>query len=740
MDEKTPEIDSKAKEERFDELLMQEPYNVDEMVELLNGMNSAAADTRGVSLLVAMSKNGNDFDGLMKLALAAGRCSKGAWGSKFDGRAVREALRACAGDDRIRLSLIDGVGFGTRPFRESIFRLDRLLAFTPGTLVLSEAWGLGEIMGIDDFYCRVTVSFRTDKNHQFSYDTACETLRLAPEDHILVKYHRDPNAVKEMLKEKPGEFVIEMLRGFGDMTVGRLEEYCEKYSFVQQADWKKFWDRARSQLRTCKNVDLPSRRTDPIRLGGASSEVGSDAWFAAFTSNRDPASILDCVLLLDYDKLDAEKRVSVAERLAFALKGVRLNNDSLYARIAFCIDNLKLDYSDEAFAFARPEAARAYLWTKNPVGDEERFMRASRELPVREIGRLVKFLVGAEKDAELTPEQNERKVKLLAMLPKMSYTFASEVIAFFLKDADCEEAVCALVRNANAPATLVTLMFDHYKLFASWGKRPPLVLVLSQAIAIGEGRQSGEALRMQNIVRRRFADQKWLEGVFTALKDRPTDRILFFERFQASVAWDPSTHHMIVVRMTKLDPELAALQVKKVVAKEVERITSMRSYAERQAAYEKLINVEIPENTRRIEFARGYGDLSENAEYQYAKDEQRALLKKQTDMQDELNVVKAVDFSDVVNPTEVCSGSTVTVITAAGDVRTFTVLGEWDNALELGIISSKTRLAQNMLGKKVGDVFDLPDAEGKVSTATVQSVAALSDALRAWVKEVPAAN
>ena len=214
--------------------------------------------------------------------------------------------------------------------------------------------------------------------------------------------------------------------------------------------------------------------------------------------------------------------------------------------------------------------------------------------------------------------------------------------------------------------------------------------------------------------------------------------MLFFERFQASIAWDPSTHHMIVMRMTKIVPELASRLVRKEAAKKVERITSLRSYAERQAQYEKLVNVDIPENTRRIEFARSYGDLSENAEYQYAKDEQRALLQKQTLMQEELNVVKAVDFADV-EPVDVRPGTVVRIATAAGETRVYAVLGEWDNDLDRGIISNKTRLAQNMLGKKAGDTFDLPDAEGGVSVATISAVEGLTDEIRAWIKAAPAA-
>jgi transcription elongation GreA/GreB family factor len=105
-------------------------------------------------------------------------------------------------------------------------------------------------------------------------------------------------------------------------------------------------------------------------------------------------------------------------------------------------------------------------------------------------------------------------------------------------------------------------------------------------------------------------------------------------------------------------------------------------------------------------------------------------------MQEELNVVKAVDFADVVSDA-VCPGTTVRISTADGRELAYTVLGEWDNDIERGIIANKTKLAQNMLGKKAGETFDLPDADGNVTTATIIAVEPLSDDLREWVK-VPA--
>jgi transcription elongation GreA/GreB family factor len=105
-------------------------------------------------------------------------------------------------------------------------------------------------------------------------------------------------------------------------------------------------------------------------------------------------------------------------------------------------------------------------------------------------------------------------------------------------------------------------------------------------------------------------------------------------------------------------------------------------------------------------------------------------------MQAEIEAVKPTDFADVAAD-QVRPGTTVTITAADGAEKVYTVLGEWDNDLERGIIANKTRLAQNMLGKKPGDTFDLPDAEGNVSVATIKSIAPLSDEMRAWVQVPP---
>ena len=663
------------------------------------------ADTEAVVTQLNECAEKLDFDG----AFALVKANKDDLAKKICDEGIRDALKKTT-KDRLLLSFLDGVDFGAVKLDEALVRLEKLLSFQQGSLVLSEAWGLGVVKRLDYFYRRITVDFKTRKGHQFTYTAATDMLMRAPDNHILVLRQSDPARVETMLRDQKGEFVKAVLKSYGDMPVVKLENVCVANGFVKSVNWKKFWEEARADLRKDPLVSIPVKRTDPIQLKESVEEYG-DNWLTAFSQETDPklilASVREYVAQNKFKTADEAAKEKIGERLVFAVTAARKVDDSLYARLACMVRDL---------GFAEPSAdkMRAYLW------ERKRFVKAASTLPAREVGAMVSFLA----------VDDEAKAKLYKAIPELCFTAVGEVVSQFGGEAACREAVGELLRQPKAPATLVTLIVGKYEGFRDWTELPSLITILTHAIALGEGRQGGETLKMQNIVRRLFADTKWLEKVYSWLDDG--DKALFFERFQASIAWDPSTHHTIVVRMTRIVPELEAHVVKAEKKKEYARLTSYRSFAAKKAEYLKLINEDMPANVKRIEFAKSYGDLSENAEYQYAKDEQRALMQKQTLMQQDLETVKPSDFADA-SVEEVMPGVTVVIAAPEGE-RTYHILGEWDNDTDLGVLSSKARLAQNMLGKKPGDQFEMPGADGAAQFARIVQIKPLPNEIRDWMK------
>lgn len=708
-------MDKKALEDKELEIKViidSDTPDVDKALELIGEMPLVKAAELLAELAEKLSDKA-DFAGTFKIV----KTCTAQISSRMQPTQVRDLLRK-ATKDRLVASFIDSCDFSERSIEDSVERLNRLLAFKPGMLVLSPAWGLGEVKRLDYFYRKITVDFKSRKALQMTFQTACETLTAAPDDHVLVIAKIDPPRIQNMLKDAPAELVKLMLKSYGDLTLVRLEELLVSGGFIKAGTFKAFWDKARAGLKSDKLVDIPVRRADSIHLKAEAESYG-DAWFAAFGAMTDPKEILAAVrTLVSVKKVPLEgdpNREKIEDRLAFAVKGVRYVDDALYAQLA-CTT------TENGFSKPSAETMRTYLW------DHDRYLDAARTMPAREVRSLIYFLTNKGTDAE-------GRDRLLKAIPVMCFQLLSELLEAYRSDAACEAEVARLLKEPKAPATLVTYIVARRDIFADWKQLPSQVTVLAHAIALGEGRQNGETLRMQNIVRRLFADQKWLKETIESLSD--ADRKLFFERFQASIAWDPSMHHTITIRMTNIDPNLKALLSKP--AKKVEdivRITSLRSYAERKAAYKKLVNEDIPANIRDIEEARSKGDLRENSEYQYAKDKERELQKKQQDMSEELEAVKATDFAEVATD-KVNAGTTVTLKLADGAEKVYVILGEWDNDLSQNIIANRTPLAMNMIGKTIGDSVELRDAEGGVSVATISKIDGLSEAIKEWIK-VPA--
>ncbi|GGG30748.1 MULTISPECIES: transcription elongation factor GreA [Lactobacillus] len=132
-----------------------------------------------------------------------------------------------------------------------------------------------------------------------------------------------------------------------------------------------------------------------------------------------------------------------------------------------------------------------------------------------------------------------------------------------------------------------------------------------------------------------------------------------------------------------------------------------------EAELKNLKLVKRPEVIERIKVARSYGDLSENSEYDAAKDEQSHL-------EDRINVVEEMlKYAHVVDanssdPDEVAVGKTVTY-TEVGedDPETYTIVGSDESDPMNGKISNDSPIAQAILGKKKGQTVTITTPGGK---------------------------
>ncbi len=698
-------------EAQFLSLLEKRPLSASEMLTLIHTvavLESGKKADEWAAMLMQELTEAADFAGLY--LVIKDRTPHLSVSLKSTG--IRDALKkACK--DRLVTTLIDAASFGDVPLAESFRRLDLLLALTPGTLVIDPAWGLGTVKRLDDFYKRITIDFAGKSGHTMTFAAACDTLARAPHDHLLTMRHSDPDGVRRLAQEKPGELVRLALRSFGDMPITKLEDVLVKNGLVSAAGWKGFWESARKALKGDPLVTVPSKRTESLQLR-AQAEAYGDDWFERLAANKDPLKILESVAEIEEtDKLaglDPTQRGVLEDRLAFALKGAHNTDAALYARLAVTVSRL-------GFLMPPSDQLRAHLW------EQQRFIKAAEMLAVRDVAAMTTFLLA---------EGGHASARLLDALPQMPFNLMNEVLTALKESADAADACRRLLTQPKSPPTLVNWIF-RFRKDVSW-QLPPLIDLLNHAIVIVEAKLSGEALRMQNSLKQLFEQAKWLEAVFEELD--ATQRQLLFERIQASSAWDPTTHRSLIGRMLKLDPPLA--ERKRAVSQQTQsssRLTSWHSLAARQLQYKRLIEVDLPKNSHDIAVARSYGDLRENFEYQAAKDYQRQLLQRQSEMQNELKHVKGSDFAGVPCD-KVAPGTTVTIRVADGTSRTYTILGEWDSDEQMGVISNKTRMAQCLEGRAAGAAVKIPGMDGE-EDALIEAVLPLSEAIKTWINTQP---
>lgn len=126
----------------------------------------------------------------------------------------------------------------------------------------------------------------------------------------------------------------------------------------------------------------------------------------------------------------------------------------------------------------------------------------------------------------------------------------------------------------------------------------------------------------------------------------------------------------------------------------------------------KLLLEERPSVIRAIEEARAQGDISENAEYEAAKDRQALIEGRIADIQGKLAGAEVINPSDIKSD-RIVFGAHVTVVDLeSDDESTYQIVGVDEADVKQGMISVLSPLARALIGKKTGDTVMVQSPKG----------------------------
>ena len=135
----------------------------------------------------------------------------------------------------------------------------------------------------------------------------------------------------------------------------------------------------------------------------------------------------------------------------------------------------------------------------------------------------------------------------------------------------------------------------------------------------------------------------------------------------------------------------------------------------------ELKTVDRPRITAAIAEARAHGDLSENAEYHAAREQQSFMEGRINKIESTLADIQIINVKEINETDKVVFGATVTISNLNSEEEvTYQIVGELEADINTGLISIASPIARSLIGKQVGDIVDVNAPSGVIEYEIIQ--------------------
>jgi transcription elongation factor GreA len=140
---------------------------------------------------------------------------------------------------------------------------------------------------------------------------------------------------------------------------------------------------------------------------------------------------------------------------------------------------------------------------------------------------------------------------------------------------------------------------------------------------------------------------------------------------------------------------------------------TIQGKAKLETELKNLVQVERPNVIKAIEEARSHGDISENADYDSAKDRQGMIEGRIAEIQGRLANAEVVDPSQLQSGTIIFGATVELQDLETEDKVSYQIVGEDESNVKQGKISIFSPIARSLIGKKKGDIIEFKSPKGE---------------------------
>jgi transcription elongation GreA/GreB family factor len=580
---------------------------------------------------------------------------------------------------------------------------EQLNALKPGTFCLHKSWGFGRVAEWNLLLNQIVIDFTGKKGHPMQLQYAAENLIVIPPEHFLARKASDLAGTKKLAKDDPVAVVRNILESLdGKATAQQISEWMVPDLFGE-AEWKRWWESARKQMKTSGAFSLPAKKTEPLQIR-AEGVSHADELIDSFNSARQPkqqlAALEQIVKALQQFK-EPEKQL---QPVIATIENVATRNQKLHAELTF---DLVLGRDELFERFPQLKTTHIGLTLAKLIQDEEkRLVLILPKLPAAKEKRILQTLPSA-----LGERWSARALQLMQTTHGRMVAQIPHVFRDAGQHAELQAMLERSLREHSATSEMLVWLISERE---SWREliNPELLAAILSALEREQHSAPGRASKLQRLL---MDDRLLFQDMFGEADVALARDAL--RRLQLSPLFDELTKRSLLARVVKVFPDLESMIVgAQAQEKAAQLVVSWSSLEKRKAEYEELVKKKIPENTKEIQVARSYGDLSENFEYKAAKQMQAVLVRRRSELERDLQNARGTSFENP-DTSRVSIGTVVSVRDKISrKTETYTILGAWDGDPDRHIISYQTAIGQALLGKKPGEVATLPSGEVEVAS------------------------
>jgi len=592
---------------------------------------------------------------------------------------------------------------------------ERLSQLAPGNFCIHKSFGAGKVVDWDLPSKKVVIDFEKSSGQSMELQFAFQKTEWIPNDDFRAKKIEQLEELRALSKQDPIKLVVHLLESHGGSMTGDALEKELSGAVIPAESFKKWWDNTKKALRESRLAVVPQKRTEAITLRSG-DRTPAQALVADFEASRDIRGMIRALEAIAADigafesDSDALKRLlndidegakkAARVQLGQALQLVAARDEVIGSSKALELDATAVRLSD-------------LVQTADPtrLADEAGTLPSGRQRAVYE--------------AFPAAFGDEWVLKMVQVFDRVGARGVTEIARILLENDEMAALVThlrsAIARRALGPDALIWVCRERKassnEVFSADVGASILNLLENDHLSDGPRKTS----RLQTLL----GDDKNLLSDLVAIMDINESRN-FARRLLDCPVFGELEKKSLMARIIKARPETAELVSGENKKREENLLVSWESLERKKAELDEIIRVRIPQNTKDISIARSYGDLRENFEYKSAKDLQKYLMHRKSELEKDIARSRGTDFKGS-DPSKVNIGTIVTLKDAAGTTVEMTVLGAWDSIPETKTVSYLSEVGKALVGHVPGDEVQIRDeTTEQLQTLTIVSIRAFN--------------